>query len=402
MRLLPCLLLFQSLLYAKGAPLLGFWQGSPWVNSGLLVLCLALLALCLRQGQQIRRHKEAEQSLQDSEQFFETLFQSASQAMFLLRQDLSIERMNKAAQQYTAIRNCIASLSNGRPCGLLSNCEACQIRQALLTTRETRNSLSGLEVELPRPDQPIPFTYLLYSTYMASPGRLFVMLQDITTLKDSQRQLQHSLQERESLIHELYHRTRNNMNIVAAMVELQFDDAEAPIALKAQAIVSRIFTMALVHDMLWQSQNLSSIPLDQYLEKLVQHIRSLYPANNRVEIITHLQPYITILWDQAIPCGLIVNELLGNCLRHAFPAQMSGAVHLHMRQSGTDQLMLQIIDNGVGMPEMQAGEASDGMGLSLARSLAEHQLRGHLHLESSPRGLHISVLIPLYSYNARV
>ncbi len=226
----------------------------------LLGLCLLLIVLCLRQALQIRRLRDAQENLRHSEQFFETLFQSASQAMFLLRQDLSIARMNVAAQQYTAVRNCIASLSNGRPCGLLPNCEACQIRQALLTTRETRSSLSGLEVELPRQDQSFPSTYLLYSTYLATPGRLFVMLQDITTLKDSQRQLQHSLQERESLIHELYHRTRNNMNIVAAMVELQFDDAEAPSALKAQAIVSRIFTMALVHDMLWQSQNLSSIP----------------------------------------------------------------------------------------------------------------------------------------------
>ncbi|MGD2073820.1 MAG: histidine kinase dimerization/phosphoacceptor domain -containing protein [Gammaproteobacteria bacterium] len=199
----------------------------------------------------------------------------------------------------------------------------------------------------------------------------------------AESKLQASVREKEVLIREVHHRVKNNMQIVASLLYLQarasggrMDSAALEAFNKSQ---NRIKAMAAIHDRLYRARDLSSIDFGEYLRALVPDLLKSYGAGDRVKARVEAAPlYLTI--DQAIPCGLIVNELLTNCLKHGFADGRSGTIDIRLQTLPDGRRELSVVDDGVGFKEQQRSEKAGSMGLTLVRDFAD-QLDGEVSIE---------------------
>ena len=217
---------------------------------------------------------------------------------------------------------------------------------------------------------------------------LFCVDVDLGERKKIEENLAAALQEKEVLIKEVHHRVKNNLASVIGLLEMQ---AQLPLETNTRQIlielVARIRSMALAHEHLYQADTLASISMQQYLEALLYHLRSALPADHiNFQVIA---PNVESSLDIAIPCGLIVNELLTNAIKYAFPRPPSGnnapkecRVTICMRHY-KGVYSLQVSDNGIGLPDDIDQKSSQSLGMLLVRMLGEHQLGGRIDIEAS-------------------
>jgi two-component sensor histidine kinase len=181
--------------------------------------------------------------------------------------------------------------------------------------------------------------------------------------------------DNEVLLRELYHRTKNNMQVVASMLALKrFGVESGETAALLQDLEARIYAIALVHQKLYHSHDLSRIDLADYLTELIEQIDASYGFRERgIALDTNLESASAII-DQAVPVGLALNELLSNAIKHAFVGRQRGAVFVTLRMSG-DTIVMVVSDDGVGIgPE--AGSDPSHIGLQTLHALVEMQLDG--------------------------
>ena len=210
-----------------------------------------------------------------------------------------------------------------------------------------------------------------------------VVLRDITERKRAEEKIKTSLQEKEVLLREVHHRVKNNMQIISSLLSLQSgyikDKTQTEMIKESQ---NRIKSMALIHEKLYQSENLTDIDFNEYIEALVRGLVRSYGVNAaRIAVKIEVED-ISVGIDAAIPCGLIINELVSNALKHAFPNSRKGEIIVVFR-SANEHIELRVIDNGVGIPEDIDFETTNSLGLHLVAILAEDQLEGEITLDRS-------------------
>ncbi len=224
-------------------------------------------------------------------------------------------------------------------------------------------------------------------------------MQDITERKNAELIIQNTLREKEILIQELYHRARNNMQIMASLLQLYADRSGSPEGKRIlKDIETKIHVMALAHQKLYESENPSYVNLQGYLKDLSMFLwEAVAEYGSRVQVsFEGVEVYVLI--DTAIPLGLAVNELLTNALRHAFPNGKEGKIQVNLSSGTASEILIDIRDNGVGMPEGFSIDRNERLGLPLAISLIEHQLGGKISYEST-EGVtwHIAIEKELYT-----
>ncbi len=195
--------------------------------------------------------------------------------------------------------------------------------------------------------------------------------------KRAEEQVKAALAEKAVLLRELYHRTKNNMQVIASMLALRaaYTDDEQVINL-ARDIETKIHGMALVHQKLYQSQHLSRVNLQEYFSDLVRLIRDNYHMSvKKVAWKLDVVP-LEALIDTAIPCGLVLNELLSNALKYAFPEERPGQISIKLRKTDAGEIDLTVADDGVGTPEGFDVKTSNTLGLHIIINLVEKQLKG--------------------------
>jgi PAS domain S-box-containing protein len=207
-------------------------------------------------------------------------------------------------------------------------------------------------------------------------------LLDITDIKAAEEQIRTSLTEKEVLLKEVHHRVKNNLQIISTLLDLQFEKIVDEPSLKAlRESQDRIKAMALLHEKLYQSSDLASIDFAEYMEKLALFLFNSHMADqDRINLkvdVGHLPLDI----DRAIPCGLIVNELVSNALKYAFPGDRSGTISIIILKDKDDRITLTVADTGVGMPPGLDFRNTETLGLQLVNMLAR-QLGGQVSLES--------------------
>ncbi len=202
-------------------------------------------------------------------------------------------------------------------------------------------------------------------------------VRDITERKKAEEELKSSLKEKEVLLKELYHRTKNNMQVIRAMLAIKSAySSDEEVKKNYLDMENRILTMSLVHQKLYQSHNLSSIDLKEYFEDLVQLLMKSYNASEeRIKVSMHLEKTFALI-DTAIPCGLIFNELLSNSLKHGFPDNREGEIKISLSGSNSKTIELFYSDNGVGLPEDFNFRGQNSLGIQSIFTIAEHQLQG--------------------------
>lgn len=217
---------------------------------------------------------------------------------------------------------------------------------------------------------------------------------DITEKRKSEEALRASLAEKEVLLREVHHRVKNNFQVIISLLNLQSrsvsgEDIRGNL-LDAQ---NRIRAMALIHEKVYRSVNLAEIDFGEYLKSLAGDLRRLYvPATGRIELTVEAENLILPV-DKAIPCGLVVNELLTNALKYAFPGEQSGAVRVQAGMSGSDAVRVVVSDNGIGLPAGMEPEKSDTLGLKLVQILVSGQMKGSVKFVQDS-GTAVEVVFP--------
>lgn len=214
---------------------------------------------------------------------------------------------------------------------------------------------------------------------VAGKQNLLSIIIDFTERKQAEDALRVALTEKETLLRELYHRTKNNMQVIHSMLVLQSQNKESDEVQKlVHAIESKIQAMALVHEMLYQSQNLSSIDLKEYITRLASMASTGYESNIKLDL--NLESVLVTL-ETATPLGLIVNELLSNTYKYAFPENQVGEIFISLRHD-SNVLRMEYRDNGIGLPEKFDIHSQNTFGMVIIFTLAEHQLNGQVELRS--------------------
>lgn len=190
-----------------------------------------------------------------------------------------------------------------------------------------------------------------------------------------------SLREKEVLLSEIHHRVKNNLQIISSLLYFQSKYTKDK---KHQDIFKecrhRIKSMALIHEKLYQSKDLINIDLNDYIESLISSLLRSYGVDTRKIILKREIGGIFLGIDAAIPCGLVINELVSNALKHAFPGGKEGEIKITARLSDDDEIEMTVSDNGVGIPEGLDFRNTDSLGLQLITNLTEHQLQGRIEL----------------------
>jgi PAS domain S-box-containing protein len=215
---------------------------------------------------------------------------------------------------------------------------------------------------------------------------------DITETKLAEAAARASLREKETLLKEIHHRVKNNLQVTSSLLRLQADRIENEFAKRAlREGQDRIRSMALVHELLYRSKDLSRVDLGEYVRDLSrQLLRSHAVEPSQVRIETKLAA-VPVAIDLAVPCGLILNELVSNALKHAFPAGRRGTVHIELRpRAGFDELIVR--DDGVGMPAEVDFLTGSTLGLRLIRTLAD-QIEAELEVRATG-GTEVRLRIP--------
>jgi PAS domain S-box-containing protein len=218
--------------------------------------------------------------------------------------------------------------------------------------------------------------YFQVVAYRLFEDQFACIFNDITDRKEKENIMNESLKEKTTLIRELYHRTKNNMQIICSFIQLQrFYSNSEEINSSMYEIENRIQSMALVHEKLYQSKNLSSISLKNYIEDLVNFISGSYQINRDDIIIDTDLDEIEVVLDIANPVGLMINELLTNCFKYAFP-QKKGCVKIILKEETDHLLRITVMDNGVGVPSSINLKNINSLGLQIVSSIARDQLHG--------------------------
>jgi PAS domain S-box-containing protein len=207
---------------------------------------------------------------------------------------------------------------------------------------------------------------------------------DISERRKGEERLKSLVHEKEILLKEIHHRVKNNFQIVASLLSLQSENVENAAA--TGALIegrNRVQTLSLIHEKLYQSESLAGIPFADYIEGLVQGLFSSYGIDpSRIGLEVHAKD-VQLGVDAAIPCGLIINELVSNCFKYAFPEHRKekGFIEIVMRRDETGKVLLSVSDDGVGLPGDMDFKTIKSLGLQLVTLLAEQQLQGSIRLE---------------------
>jgi PAS domain S-box-containing protein len=205
---------------------------------------------------------------------------------------------------------------------------------------------------------------------------------DVTENKLAAQRIEAALQEKTVLLNEVHHRVKNNLQVVSSLLNLQATHNADPTARVALADSQRrVRVMALVHQLLYEHKDFSRIGMREYLGQLIHLVRSSYlQLCGRIEMDADIEN-LSIEIQHAIPCGLLVNELLSNVMKHAFPGGRSGKVTVSFKRENGDHGVLRVLDDGIGLPPGFSLDTTRSLGLQLAQSLAS-QLNGKLVVQS--------------------
>jgi two-component sensor histidine kinase len=221
---------------------------------------------------------------------------------------------------------------------------------------------------------------------------------DMTDWKRIEAQLRDSLNEKNVLLREIHHRVKNNLQIICSLLRLQARRSNEPATRGMfQESETRIRSMALIHEQLYQSEHIVQIDFARYVSELTRNLQRSYgPESRRISLHINVDA-IGLNMDEAIPCGLLINELVSNAMKHAFPTGQHGAISIAFKRTDA-QHVLTVHDNGNGLSDSTAFSGGQTLGFQLVRALVK-QLHGELHVKTG-EGVRINVSFPETSDNS--
>lgn len=235
---------------------------------------------------------------------------------------------------------------------------------------------------------------LIYSS-QNKPAGLFGVLRDITAIKEKENRIKKSLTEKETLLRETHHRVKNNLQVVASLLNMQsgyIKDEESKHFF--QDSQNRVRTIATLHEKLYGSEKFTHVQLKKYIEQLIGILVTSFGINSDLIKISQDIEEIEIETKYSVPIGLVVNEIITNSFKYAFPDGSSGKIFIKVYKSG-EELLMEIGDNGKGLNETLDIASLKSLGLQLIFTLIEGQLGGKVSFLPKSSGLVFNITIPM-------
>jgi PAS domain S-box-containing protein len=347
---------------------------------------------------EIKDRKIAENAALESEIYYRTIFENTGTAIILIEEDMTISRVNSEAER-------IIGFSKEEIEG-----------KKKWTEFVVKEDLKGLKGYYTLRNDPIahPTEYEtkvknkagnikdLLVTIVSIPGtqKQLASILDITKRKIAENEIESSLKEKNILLQEVHHRVKNNMQIISSLLNLQknyVDEEEAVNVLKESQ--NRVKSMAMIHEKLYMSDDITHINFVDYIQSLVKNLFYSYNVEEIwIKPILEIEN-VSLNMETAIPCGLIISELVSNSLKYAFPNDKKGEISVSLK-TVDDKYELIIRDNGIGLPDEIDFNNLETLGLLLVTSLTE-QIDGELTINRSP-GTEFKIKFKELEYTERI
>jgi two-component sensor histidine kinase len=208
-----------------------------------------------------------------------------------------------------------------------------------------------------------------------------LLKKEITDRIRAEKELKRSLREKELLVKEIHHRVKNNLQIISSLLDMRSMRSRDPETCKIlEDAQTKIYNMALIHTQLYQSQPFDRINMERHVEDLFSYLLEVYAhmKNKIVPVIDCSNVFLPV--TQAIPCAVIINELLSNVFKHAFKHNQNGKIEIYMKNSDNNRALIKIKDNGIGIPKETDIKKLDSLGLKLVANLVQIQLKGKMEI----------------------
>lgn len=261
--------------------------------------------------------------------------------------------------------------------------------QRLIDEQKRINELARSEMKAKDERINLVFISLIF-TLLGFAGLVYAYLKSIKNqrlIAEQKHIIENALVEKDSLLKEIHHRVKNNLQMVSSLLSLQTKNTRSKSAIEAlEEGKSRVKAMALIHQKLYQNDDLSVIEMQGYIESLINSVQSVYKKGGHNISITIDAEGTELDIDRAIPFGLILNELVSNSFKYAFPENdENGKIYIHLRKNG-EQGYFEYTDNGVGLPEDTEERTHSSMGIRLMNRLV-NQLQSKLNIDKADEGV---------------
>jgi len=361
---------------------------------------------------QLHRQAEEDRSVIHSE--LAAINANAPVLLLVLNAEGYVEKVNNLAAQLSGrpvhelvggsagdVIRCLNALDDPGGCGAGAACEHCSIRDAVLKSLKSGTKCEFVEARIPvLVDGERQERHLLFSTTPLVLGRnrkALICAQDVTPLKRAEQSLQATVEklelaltEKAVLFQEVHHRVKNNLQIIASLLSMQARTIEdRKVAEKLKDTEQRVKSMALIHEQLYNQKEITSVDLADYIQKLAPQLLASYERSDSVSLRLDLAP-ATLTLERAIPCSLILNELVTNALKYAYP-DTKGEILVQLASDSND-ISLTVADWGAGLPVNFDSKKSKSLGITIVQALAR-QLGGDIEFGASP-GTEITLRIP--------
>lgn len=341
-----------------------------------IFLILQLRTRSLQRSQVILRKKVEDRTRELNEKNIELeklslVASETDNSVIIFNSNLELEWANKAFTRITGLT--VSELNSGKPVTLYDISTHPDIKNLTATAIANRKSSAYESSFTDKENKQIWVSSTLNPIFNDNDQlhKVVVVDTDITYRKKMEEQITNALHEKGLLLKEIHHRVKNNLQIIISLFNLQsgfITDKEAYRALREGQ--DRIKSIALIHDRFYQADGTSRIDFDEYIKRLCDNLLiSSGVSRDKISLVIKAEK-IALDIDQAVPCGLIINEVINNSIRHAFPGERKGTLEITFKQEGK-QVLLQIGDNGTGIDANVDFENPETLGLQLIRVLAE-------------------------------
>jgi PAS domain S-box-containing protein len=333
-------------------------------------------------NKQIAERVKAEQALRENEERLKLLFDFAPDAYFLIDLEGNFIDCNRKVEEITGYEKKELIGYNYLNLNLIPS--AHYDLASYLKEKSIRGEPTGPDEFILNRKDGIQLTIEIATHPVKIAGQTLVLsnARNISQRKKVERELKASLKEKVILLQEIHHRVKNNMQIISSLLRLQSGQIDNE---KMQDIFrisqDRIRSMALIHDMLYKTKDFAGIDFNQYLQGLIRHLVNTYLIDAK-DIKIHVRvDKVYLDLNTAVPCGLILNELVTNSLKHAFPSGRKGEVTVELRSTETNKTRMSVSDNGIGLPDDFNFNNPQSLGLMLVKDLVR-QLNGKIEYTS--------------------
>jgi PAS domain S-box-containing protein len=333
----------------------------------------------------ITERKRAEEALHASEGRYRSLFDNMLEGFAYCK--IIVDKNNKPIDfEYTKVNDAFEALTGLKKEYIIGK----RATEAIPSVKKAHPVLFKIYGKVALTGKPANFDiyfeplkiWLSISVYCPKRGYFVAIFDNITERKLAEEEIRASLKEKEVLLQEVHHRVKNNMQLISSLFSLQsrrIKDKQAFEILKSSQ--NRIRSMGLIHEKLYKTKDFARVDFNEYVRSLTNHLFSSYGINKEaIKLNTNIKDVFLDI-NTAIPCGLIINELVSNSMKYGFPDGKKGEIKIAVLPLNKNKVELIVSDNGVGLPEEVEFRNTESLGLHLVTILVDGQLHGDIKLE---------------------